>query len=259
MTNWDAFFLGIIQGITEFLPISSSGHLTLFQHLLGFTDLEDYIFFNLVCHLGTLCAILIVFQSTLRQHLSIRSSLFQQVVIATLPLFPLVLILNPLKSLFNRPEILGPCFLFTACVLFFSQFFQYKREPSTQWKDPLMIGFLQAVAIFPGISRSGITISAAHVLGWEKQQAIQFSFLLAIPAILGGIILESWHLWNAVAVTPSSISFNAFLIAFFTSLVVGCFSLLLLIRLFIHDKWYYFGWYCLLLGTVATFYFNFSS
>lgn len=259
MTNWDAFILGIIQGITEFLPVSSSGHLALGQYFLGFENLHDYIFFNLICHLGTLLAILVIFRSAIKESLSVYSPRFWQVVIATLPLFPLVLILKPLKSLFDRPELLGPCFLFTACVLFVSTRYVLKTTPYLKWKDPLAIGVCQAVAIFPGISRSGTTISAASLLGWKKEEAIQFSFLLAIPAILGGIILEGWQVWTTPSGELPLISPMTFVIGFFTSLIVGYLSLLLLIRLFIHDKWYYFAWYCLFIGTVTTFYFNFLS
>lgn len=256
MTPWEAFILGIVQGITEFLPVSSSGHLALGQYFLGFEQMQNYILFDLICHLGTLLAIFIIFFPVIKESLT-QLSRFWQVVIGTLPLFPLVLILKPIKSLFDQPALLGPCFIVSACLLFASL---YWRLPVTmgagnsRWRDPLTIGAFQAVAILPGISRSGATISAARLLGWQKEHAIQYSFLLAIPAILGGTVLEGWHVWHhSVDVTMNP---WVFIVGFFTSFGVGCLSLLLLIRLVIRDKWIYFAWYCLFLGIATTLYFN---
>jgi len=256
MTLWQALFLGLIQGITEFLPISSSGHLALGQYFLGFKHLQDYIFFDLVCHLGTLVAIFYVFFPVIKENFSFRQPRFWQIVLGTLPLFPLVLILKPIKALFDQPQLLGPCFLISAGVLFASLSWRFSFSNRNGWKDSLAIGLFQAIAILPGISRSGATISAGRILGWSKENAIQFSFLLAIPAIMGGTLLESWQVWhhpmNLFTVNPWS-----FVVGFFTSCIVGIFSLKMLIRLVIQDKWSYFVWYCLVLGIVTTLYFNF--
>lgn len=258
MTEWQAFLLGVVQGITEFLPVSSSGHLALGQYFLGFENLQNYILFNLICHLGTLAAILYVFFPTIKETITANPKKFLQVVLATLPLFPLVLILKPLKALFDHPQLLGPCFLATAALLFAGIYYRIPRQAAqnTTWKDPLTIGLFQAAAIFPGISRSGATISAARILGWQKEQAIQFSFLLAIPTILGGTILESWQVWKGTASPITEISPAAFAIGFCTSCLFGCLSLWMLIRLVKEDKWNYFAWYCLLLGVATTIYFN---
>jgi len=265
MTLWQAFLLGIIQGITEFLPISSSGHLILGQYFLGFEELQDYILFNLVCHLGTLTAILYLFFPIVKESLNIYHPRFWQIFLGTLPLFPLVLILKPIKSLFDQPEFLGPCFLISAGILFTSLYcrFPFTRHrtalPPYKWQDSLTIGLFQAIAILPGISRSGSTISAARLLGWSKESAIQFSFLLAIPAILGGSLLEGWHAWRSPNDTLPSLNPWIFIVGFFTSCLVGTFSLWILIRLVIQDKWNYFAWYCLVLGIATTVYFNGSS
>lgn len=258
MTIWQAFLLGLIQGITEFLPVSSSGHLALGQYFLGFENLQDYILFDLVCHLGTLGAILCVFFPLIRESLNLQTTRFWQVVLGTLPLFPLVLILKPIKSLFDHPQLLGPCFLFSACLLFASLYWRFpvSSPNKRKWQDPLTIGLFQAVAILPGISRSGSTISAARLLGWQKEQALQFSFLLAIPAILGGSILEGWKAWHAPVAALSAVNPWAFIVGFGTSFIVGYFALRLLIRLVIQDKWSYFAWYCLGLGILTTLYFN---
>lgn len=258
MTTWQAFLLGLIQGITEFLPISSSGHLALGQYLLGLENLHDYILFDLVCHLGTLAAIFYVFYPIIKETLTFQSNRLWQVFLGTLPLFPLVLILKPIKSIFDQPQLLGPCFLASACLLFASLYLRFPHHSynRNQWQDSLTIGLFQAIAILPGISRSGATISAARLLGWPRENAIQFSFLLAIPAILGGTIIESWQAWNAAETTLSKINPWAFAIGFCTSCIVGCLSLRALIRLINLDKWNYFAWYCLVLGFATTIYFN---
>jgi undecaprenyl-diphosphatase len=259
MTIWQAFFLGLIQGITEFLPISSSGHLALGQYFLGFENLQDYILFDLVCHLGTLAAIFYVFFPIIKETLNFRHPRFWQIVLGTLPLFPLVFILKPIKSLFDQPEFLGPCFLISAGLLFASLYWRlpFPSHNKNGWKDSLTIGLFQAVAVLPGISRSGATISAARILGWTKEKAIQFSFLLAIPAILGGTLLESWQVWHHPMPPLSTVNPWAFVVGFCTSCIVGCLSLKVLIRLVIQDKWSYFAWYCLALGIATTLYFNF--
>lgn len=260
MTTWQAFLLGMIQGITEFLPISSSGHLALGQYFLGLGSLENDLLFNLICHLGTLLSIFYVFFPLIRESLKNPSSRLWTVILGTIPLFPLVLIIKPLKTLFDDPQILGPCFLTSACLLFVSLYYRFPftlQTPQRRWIDPLTIGLFQAIAVLPGISRSGATISAACLLGWEKKEAVQFSFLLAIPAILGGIVLEGWQVWQSSFSTLSSINPWTFIVGFFTSFFIGCCSLKGLISFMIHDKWVYFAWYCFLLGIFTTFYFNF--
>lgn len=256
MSIWDALILGIIQGVTEFLPISSSGHLALGQYFLGFDHQQDHLIFNLVCHLGTLCAIFFVYFSYLQDNFKFQKKHIWNVVIGTIPLIPLVAIIKPLKQLFGLPQILGPCFLFSACLLFGSFYWQipsFLKKERRGWTDPLIIGFFQAVAIFPGISRSGATVSAARFLNWSTVSALQFSLLLAIPAILGGVVLESWEAFHRL----QSIEYLwPLIVGFLTSFFVGSFSLVMLVRLTIQDKWIYFAWYCLLLGTVTTLYFN---
>lgn len=255
MTQWEALILGMIQGITEFLPISSSGHLELVQALLGFQNLHQYVLFNLTCHLGTLAAILCVFSPQIRQGFTTNYQRLFQVIIGTLPLFPLVIILKPIKTLFDQPELLGFFFLITATFIYLSSKAKIRKRTLNQWRDPLVVGLFQAVAVLPGISRSGSTIAAAQLLGWKREEAVSFSFLLAIPAILGGMTLEIFQ----VLKQPYSDSFfhlPTFAIGFITSFGIGYFALKLLIRLMAQDKWIYFAWYCLAVGIFSLVYFN---
>jgi len=259
MTLLEAFFLGLIQGLTEFLPVSSSGHLELAQHLLGFKQLQDYLFFGLVCHLGTLAAIFFTYLPSIKSSFAHRKPLLFQLFLGTLPLFPLVLLIKPIKSFFDRPEYLGYCFLITALLIFSSEHFRIHiplTKKKKRWANPVIIGVFQALAVLPGISRSGSTISAARFLGWSKQQAIQFSFLLAIPAICGGTVIELWHLWKQPASSLAKMQIGQYIIGFTTSFAVGYISLRLLKRLMINNQWHYFGWYCLFLGIITIWYFN---
>lgn len=255
MTTWEAIFLGIIQGLTEFLPVSSSGHLELSEYFLGFQNLHHYILFNLISHIGTLCAIICIFFAQIKQSLTSRNH-FLAVVWGTLPLFPLLFILKPIKAIFDQPQYLGFCFLLSSVILFAGLFLRFRKDSSPHWYDPFTIGLFQTVAILPGISRSGATISAARLLGWQKEEALSYSFLLAIPAILGGTVVEIYQVTHIPASEMASIGLNQFFIGFLTSFLVGCLALKLLIRMTIQNKWIYFAWYCLVVGIMTILYFN---
>lgn len=254
MSPFEAFILGLIQGLAEFLPISSSGHLELGQHFLGYKNLDQYVFFNLICHLGTLLALIIVFVDKIKAAF-LSKTLFLQVVIGTLPLFPLVLILKPLKSMFDQPQYLGFCFLITACLLYVSQKLEFKIYPSSSLRGALTVGLFQAVAILPGISRSGATISGARLIGWNKEDAMSFAFLLAIPAILGGVTLEMMQIAMGKT-TPTDISAFNYFIGFISSFVFGLLSLKVLMKVAEKNKFIYFVWYLGILGLITSTYFN---
>lgn len=257
MTTWEAFFLGIVQGLTEFLPISSSGHLELAQIFLGFQNLQGYLLFNLVCHLGTLCAIFCIFFLQIKESFTTNYKQLLKIILGTLPLFPLVLILKPLKTVIDQPQYLGFCFLLSSVLLFLGVYGRFSLPVSSKrrWTDPLTIGFFQALAVLPGVSRSGSTISAAYMLGWKREDAVSFSFLLAIPAILGGVVLELGQVFlHPSKVIP--ITWPQFAIGFSTSFIIGIFALWLVVRVITAQRWVYFAWYCLFIGILTTFYFN---
>lgn len=260
MTLWQAFILGLIQGITEFLPISSSGHLILAERLFGLENLQDYTLFNLTCHIGTLLAILIALRAPIKETCNPQEKTFWQILLATLPLFPIALFLKPLKSLFAAPALLGPCFLISAIFLFLGVY--WKRPFSyllkRPWQSALTVGVSQAVAIFPGISRSGATISTAKMIGWPHQEALRFSFLLAIPTILGGSLLEMWALWQGEEILIH-ISPWIFFIGFITSFLAGYASLSWLMRGMLQNSWTCFAWYCLLMAIAVTLYSTLAS
>ncbi len=251
MTLLEALLLGIIQGLTEFFPVSSSGHLEIGQKILGMKNLNQFIPFNLVCHLGTLLAILCAFRRQIKRLLLTK---WKQVICATLPLFPLLLILKPIKHMFDQPQYLGFFFLVTALVLYLGERyghvipkFELKKR---RYQDALIIGTAQAMAILPGISRSGSTISAARLVGWEAKDAAFFSFLLAIPAILGGITLEGLQLLKQET-PPAPISFGGYFVGFIVSFFVGYLALRGMMYIMERKKIMGFVWYCVMVGIVC--------
>jgi undecaprenyl-diphosphatase len=258
MTTIDAIILGIVQGLTEFLPVSSSGHLLLIEHFLGLEDLDRLIIFDLICHLGTLLAITAFFFTSIKNLLAKEEKTqLWQLVIATLPLFPLVLIMKPIKAVYSDPSYLGFFFLFTALILFLGVLFAKVKpaQPPRPWRDALVIGTWQAMAILPGVSRSGSTITGARLLGWDAREAVFFSFLLSIPAVMGGTCLEIFKLWKNPEIALS-LPWSCYLAGFFVSFAVGYGALKLLIRLAVQNKFAYFAWYCLFLGLAVASYFH---
>ena len=213
MTIIEAIIQGIIQGLTEFLPVSSSGHLSVFQYLTGRSG-EEAAVFSIVLHLGTLIAVVLAFWPTLwglllelfsalgelfRGRLDLRPrsprrKMLYLLLASVLPLFSVVL----LKGFFRRVAadndivVEGVCFLITALFLFLADHALpgRKKAASMTYKDALIIGCAQAVAPLPGISRSGATLTTGLLLGLDKSYAVSFSFIMGIPAVLGAVLLD---------------------------------------------------------------------
>lgn len=258
MTTLDAIILGIVQGLTEFLPVSSSGHLHLVQHFLGLQDLDRTLLFDLTCHLGTLLAVVWFFFRQIKEVFCDKEK-FWQVLLGTAPLFPLVFLIAPIKAAYSNLNYLGYFFIVTSLILFVGTYLgrtlpETTRKPR-RLRDALLIGTWQAVAVLPGISRSGTTISCARILGWSPREAVAFSFLLAIPAILGGTTLEITRYWqhpdHVVSGTPL-----LYAIGFIVSFGVGLFTLNMLMKIATHHSFSCFAWYCLFLGLATAFYFH---
>jgi undecaprenyl-diphosphatase len=232
------------------------------QHLLGLQHLEKYILFDLACHLGTLLAIAQVFYKPLRYIVTSPNTLRRwQIAIAIAPLFPLALFLKPIKALYADPIYLGYFFLATSAILFVGcligpRIAQRMRTP-TPLRDAAVIGLWQTAAIFPGLSRSGATISGARLLGWDPREAVVFSFMLAIPTVLGGTVLELYSFWKHPE-AYASLSFLHYAAGFLVSFLVGIVSLRLLIEIVSTYRFIFFAWYCLFLGLATTAYFQLS-
>lgn len=244
-----ALFLGIVQGLTEFFPISSSAHVNLIKHLFGVSDVP--VIFDLACHLGSLGALLWFFKGEVIALFLKDPKKIGYLFIALLPLIPAYFFLKPLRIAVSRPEFLGFFLMLTSGILLAGQKFRFKKK-KRMMSELLFIGTLQSAALIPGISRSASTISAARALGWTAKEAVRFSFLLSIPTILGGNFLEIHHLWNQ---NQLSLLFNLpCLIGFISSLIVGLGVIRFAIDLLERGKLNIFAWYCLVIGILTSLY-----
>lgn len=241
MTFLQAILLGIIQGLTEFFPISSSAHLKLARSLLG---APDDLFFDLVCHSGTLLALLIFLKKEVFEVLKSvkKMALF---VLALIPLIPGYFFLKPVRVFLSEPHFLGYALMMTGALLFMAS---KKKEviPNKKWQHVLCIGVMQTMALIPGISRSGSTIAAARFCGWDWLDAAKFSFLLAIPTILGGEALELMRS-TSVFIAP----FGCYLGGFLASFAMGLISVRFIFWVYETGKVRPFAWYCLAVGLLA--------
>jgi len=201
MSVVQAILLGFVQGITEFLPVSSSGHLVLVQKIMGISG--PSLFFDTLLHCGTLLSVVLALRTDvwnlLRRPFQ-RISIF--LVIATVVTIAIVISFKDrIEDAFESGQWLGQAFLVTALALFISEYLSrrptgFRNDAEMDWFDAVLIGFLQGIAIAPGISRSGLTLSGALSRKLNRDLAVRFSFLLAIPAILGALILQLSELYK---------------------------------------------------------------
>jgi undecaprenyl-diphosphatase len=252
---WQILILSLIQGLTEFLPVSSSGHLVIVQHLFRFRD--PAVLLDVILHVGTLLAVLIYFRRdltrlVLRFYEREQRRLILLLILATLPTALIALLFRGFfESLFSRPHAAGMGFLATALLLFLSR---RVRFPKT---DPrlaaVVIGIFQGLAIMPGLSRSGTTIAVALMLGLGAEFSFRFSFLLSIPAILGALVLKVGDLPESAA-QLAPLGFALVLAALFGLLALG-----ILKRVLGSGKFHRFAYYCLAAGILVLFVFGYPS
>lgn len=243
MTITQAFILGIVQGVSEFLPISSSGHLVVFQNFLGVTT--PPILFDILVHVGTLVAVLIYFRNQL---LSIFQKHFTKLVIGTIPAVIVGLVVySQALSIFDSLLVASIGFLLTSTILFVSARSQHNSTSldSITVRHALIIGLFQSAAILPGLSRSGSTIAAGLMLGLTKASAFTFSFILSIPAILGALVLS---LKDITQIDQSL--YLPSLIGFVTALITGIASLRLLDLILRKKDLMPFAFYTLAIGSL---------
>jgi len=237
-----AIFLAIIQGLTEFLPISSSGHLVIFQKLFG---LKPPVLFDILVHVGTLGAIIAYF---LKPLLKISKHTLLLVIIGTIPAIVVGLFLQRyITQIFDSLKLVGVALLMTAGLLLVSKRFKLlnRRFKYLKWQDALFVGIFQVLAILPGVSRSGSTIVAGLARKLDRETAFRFSFYLAIPAILGALTLQIPDLIGG-QVNYLSQGILGMIIAG----AVGYEALKILEKTLLGAKFWLFGIYCLVLGIV---------
>ena len=251
MSIWIAILLGVVQGLTEFLPVSSSGHLILFEKLFG-ADPTQCILFDVVLHLGTVLAVVIVFWKSIVQMVKHPfGEDMQKLVFATLPTIIIALVFKDFfKGTFDG-GLLWLGFLVTAIFMFVTDYackHNYQYKPLTH-KNAIIMGVFQGFAILPGISRSGSTISSALVQGVRRDQSSKFSFLMSIPAILGSLVVELFDTTKSTI----SIGFLPLIFGFFASAIFGYLAIKLMLKVIKKAKFLWFGIYLVILSAVTFF------
>lgn len=257
MTIFTAIILGIVQGITEFIPVSSSAHLRLAKWFLGIPDGEYLLYFDLICHSGTLLALIFFLRRSILDILK-KPVMMMPFLVALIPLVPAYFLLKPLRLAASEPKFLGWALLITSAMLFIADRFSrtpllthtQHKERASKWRDVLFIGAAQTMALIPGISRSGSTIAAARSLGWDWVEAAKFSFLLAIPAVLGGQLLETIKIFRGEGMLYS-LPWEIYAAGFATSFAVGIFSVRFVFWVYKRGTVNPFAWYCLGIGLFA--------
>jgi len=240
-----SIFLGILQGLTEFFPISSSGHLVFFQVLFGLKEPE--LAFDIVLHLGTLIAILIYF----RKDILLLLKNFRFLFLVVLGNFFTALIALPAKNIIENffTSSLYPAIflLITGILLFIADRYGNgsKKIGNFSILEVIVVGIAQGIAALPGISRSGATISAGMLLGWDRLDSAKFSFLLSIPAILGAMLIEMKK------VSVSSFSPADFISGFVFATLSGLFAIYFLFGVLKKEKLHYFSYYCWAVGLIV--------
>ena len=263
LTLWQALLLGILQGATEFLPVSSSGHLVILPHLLDWPD--PGLVLDTVLHLGTMVAVVFYFWRELWSlALAAAESLRERslddpqariawgLLLATIPTaFIGWLLEERIEELFQAPQAAGGFLLVTALLLLLAEYRgrQQRDLETLSWRDALLIGLAQTLAIAPGLSRSGTTIAAGLLLGYRRAEATRFSFLLSVPIILGSGLYQLLKLTgDAGAATSSS---GAMLVGFLAAAVTGYLAIAGFLALVRRQSLWPFAAYCAALGLLV--------
>lgn len=237
----EAIILAVIQGITEWLPVSSSGHLAILEHFFG---IQENIAYDVLLHFATLIVILFVFRKRIIEYIK-TPKYWLFIIIGTIPIAIVGFLIEPyIQAIFNSMLTVGIMLLITATFLHFADKVNKKIPLNT--KKSFIVGLFQALAIMPGVSRSGSTISGAKFLGISKKEAVEFSFILAIPAILGATILKLTEI-------KAGINTNM-IIGSIITIIISYFALNLLIKVVQKNKLKYFSYYCLIVGLLLIIY-----
>ncbi len=269
MEPFQAIILGIIQGLAEFFPVSSSGHLVIFQHLFGLT--EPVVLFDVTVHMGTLAAIVLYFYKDIMNIVTAVCSFsaafatgkvtFSEgvkdadvkmaflIIAGTFPTMIIGLGINHFSdTLFMSLKVVGGALLATALLLIGTRWIKKseKGEADFSFKTALGIGVMQGIAVIPGLSRSGLTIAMGLLMGLDRETAARYSFLLSVPAIIGALILSL-----VTETTGAQLPLYIFVYALVASFIVGYGALALLVKIVKKGHLYYFAPYCAMAGIMA--------
>lgn len=271
MSILEAIILGLVQGIAEFLPISSSGHLAILQNLFNMSDIEGgHMLFDVLLHFGTLVAICFMYWTDIksmftqtvdlftgrnpapagqrRQYPAAR--MFMLIIAATLPLVLILPVHKYIEALSNSTIYVGIALILTGCMLFVSDRMAKgtKTEKNMLFKDAFIIGLCQCAATLPGLSRSGTTITAGIATGQDRSYAVKFSLLMSIPAVLGATVLE---LVDAIKAGVDASLIPAYLFGMIAAMVSGVLSIGLLRMIAKKTRFGGFAYYCWVVGVLT--------
>lgn len=284
MTIWEALIMALIQGLTEFLPVSSSGHLAIFKNIFN-VNLETGLLYDVLLHFGTLIAITIVYWKDIKELFvngiaivwlwivntfiwignlfSKEKKAYKKVIINSYRRFVILIIISTFitgvlglvfeKLIGNAGETLlipGICLLITGLVLLLADRCKggNKTEKDTPYKDSAIVGVVQGIATLPGLSRSGSTIAACLICGFEKEYAVKYSFIMSIPAVLGATILELKD-FNTIDVSKTEVLY--YIIGMIVAAVIGYICIKTMLVIVKKFKFWGFSIYCFIMGTLS--------
>lgn len=257
MSWWEAFILGMIQGLTEYLPVSSSGHLAIGSALFGIQG-EDNLTFTIVVHVATVLSTLVilykeidwVFRGLFKFQMNDETKYVINILISMIPIGIVGLFFkDKVEEIFGSGLfIVGLMLLVTAALLAFSYYAKPRTKEHISMKDAFIIGLAQACAVLPGLSRSGSTIATGLLLGEKKEKLAQFSFLMVIPPILGEALLDGMKIVKGAAEASADVSLVALIVGFLSAFVFGCIACKWMIDIVKKGKLIYFAVYCALVG-----------
>mgnify|MGYP002623511131 CR=1 FL=1 len=261
MNNLEALILGLIQGLTEYLPVSSSGHLVLASSLFGIEG-EQNLTFTVAVHIATVLSTIVVFWSEIinlirglfKFELNDETRYVLNIVVSMIPIGIVGLFFkDAVEDIFGSGTfIVGLMLLLTAALLAFSYYAKPRQKEQISFLDAFVIGLSQACAVMPGLSRSGTTIATGLLLGNKKEQLAQFSFLMVIPPIVGEALLDVLKAFgeSAEAVT-GGVSVSALVIGFVAAFVSGCIACKMMISIVRNGKLIWFAIYCAIIGLIT--------
>ncbi|MDR2835113.1 MAG: undecaprenyl-diphosphate phosphatase [Bacteroidales bacterium] len=257
--SWiQALLLGLLQGFTEFLPVSSSGHLTIAQYFFGLDSAAYNLQFDIIVHAATVCSTIVILWKEI-------SSLFKGVFFTTkwnedksytlkilISMIPVLIVglffKDFIENIFGQGLlIVGICLIITAILLTFATFAKPRQKEKIGFFDAIIIGISQMIAILPGLSRSGTTIATGILMGNKKENIAKFSFLMVLIPILGEAFLESLKIIKLDAVS-TDLQILPLIIGFFAAFISGCFACKFMINLVKKGKLIWFGLYCFIIG-----------
>ena len=259
--DWlQALILGIIQGLTEYLPVSSSGHLAIGQALFGMQNGEDNLMFTVAVHVATVLSTLVILWSEIdwilkglfKFEMNAETKYVLNIIVSMIPVGIVgVFFKDQVEEVFGSGLlVVGICLLVTSALLTFSYYARPRQKEDISWKDALIIGIAQAIAVLPGVSRSGSTIATGLMLGNKKEKLAQFSFLMVIPPILGEALLDILKAVKGEAVI-GGIGTLPLLVGFVAAFFSGCLACKWMINIVKRGKLIYFGIYCAVVGVVT--------